>query len=200
MYHINSFPTSGNFCRPLISFSNSLDKTLGLIWIQTVWHSDGISFVFFEKVNFKKNPQITKKHAKLPNMQRDKLKWSKSTWLFFSAIFYKEDNFGNYYLLSAGWVPVPHGEQIPSFLRRPLLRRKAKTLLFPQKVYPLPLSSLTYISKQTMCSLKRAVWSRSTTFLSTFYTPPHVSCGVLWYHVGCLCVCLSVQLYFISGR
>ena len=49
------------------------DKMLGLIWLQTVWHFDGIPERLFEKVYLKKkNLQITKKHAKLPSMQRVK--------------------------------------------------------------------------------------------------------------------------------
>ena len=30
-----------------------------------------------------------------------------------------------------------------------------------------------------------------------FYTPPHNSGGVLWFHVGCPCVCLSVCLLYV---
>ena len=30
---------------------------LGQIWIQTVWHSDGIPEIFFQKVDFEKNQQ-----------------------------------------------------------------------------------------------------------------------------------------------
>ena len=39
------------WCRLLITFANSLDpdKMSGLIWIQTVWHSDGIPERFFSK-------------------------------------------------------------------------------------------------------------------------------------------------------
>ena len=33
---------------------------LGLIWIQTVWHSDGIPEFFLEKVDFEKNQHMTK--------------------------------------------------------------------------------------------------------------------------------------------
>ena len=48
------FPDSGNFCILLITFANSLSgKTSGLIWIQTVWLSDGIpERFFFEEVTF----------------------------------------------------------------------------------------------------------------------------------------------------
>ena len=42
----------------------------GLIWIQTVWHFDGIPERIFQKVDFEKNQQTTKKHAKLPSRQR----------------------------------------------------------------------------------------------------------------------------------
>ena len=38
----------------------------GLIWIQTVWHSDSIPENSFEKVNFKKNPQTTKSMQNYP--------------------------------------------------------------------------------------------------------------------------------------
>ena len=42
----------------------------------------------------------------------------------------------------------------------------------------------------------------------SYYTPPNDSGGVLWFHVGCPCVCLSIclsvehqsdHLFFISG-
>ena len=43
--------------------------------------------------------------------------------------------------------------------------------------------------------------SRKHVFM-VFYTPPHSSGGVLWFHVGCPCVCpsvrLFVRLYFVS--
>ena len=35
----------------------------GLIWIQTVWHSDGIPEDFFEKVNFQKKKSTDNKKA-----------------------------------------------------------------------------------------------------------------------------------------
>ena len=38
-----------------------------MIWIQTVWHSDGIPERF---KNSGKNLQMTEKHAKLPSMQK----------------------------------------------------------------------------------------------------------------------------------
>ena len=80
-FSIYSFPASGDFCRLLITFANSLDpirpdKTSGLIWIQTVWHFDGIPERFFLKKLIEKKK--TKKHAKLPSMQRVKIKSIKS--------------------------------------------------------------------------------------------------------------------------
>ena len=31
----------------------------GLVWIQTVWHSDGIPEIIYDNVNFEKNQQKT---------------------------------------------------------------------------------------------------------------------------------------------
>ena len=31
---------------------------------------------------------------------------------------------------------------------------------------------------------------------ASFYNPAHNSSGVLWFHVGCPCVCLSVRISF----
>ena len=39
---------------------------LSLICVQSVLHSDGISERIFQKVNFEKNHQTTKKHEKFP--------------------------------------------------------------------------------------------------------------------------------------
>ena len=73
---INFFPTRGDFCHLLITTANSLDPDVAR---KNVWpdldpnfrHSDDIPESFFEKVNFKKNPQMTKKkHAKLTSMLR----------------------------------------------------------------------------------------------------------------------------------
>ena len=66
---INSFSASGDFCRLLINFANSLDpdqgpdltQIRGLIWIKNVWHCDGIS----EKVNLKKESTDNKKACKI---------------------------------------------------------------------------------------------------------------------------------------
>ena len=45
------------------------DILSGLIWIQTLWRSDGIPERIFRKVSFWKNQQTTKEHEKLPSMQ-----------------------------------------------------------------------------------------------------------------------------------
>ena len=70
-YILTLSPASSNFCRLLITFANSFDpdqahKMSGLIWVQTVWHSDVIPERLFWKSNLKKQkyPQTTKKHAK----------------------------------------------------------------------------------------------------------------------------------------
>ena len=42
------------------------------VWIQTVLYSGGISERMFEKVDFEKNQQTTKKHAHFSSMQRVK--------------------------------------------------------------------------------------------------------------------------------
>ena len=83
----NSFPASGDFCRLLITFANSLDKMSGLIWIQTVWHSYGISEMFFKKVNLKRNPQRTKKRAKLPSIQ-----WVDTSCSFACCSTFRKEN------------------------------------------------------------------------------------------------------------
>ena len=71
---------------PLQTFLTQIrpDKMSGLIWIQTVWHSDCIPERTFLKSLFWKNQQMTKKHAKFPRRQRlkycgcyskNKLRW-----------------------------------------------------------------------------------------------------------------------------
>ena len=47
-------------------------KMLGLIWTQTVWHSDGISERIFRKSGIRKKSAEGKSHEKLPSMQRVK--------------------------------------------------------------------------------------------------------------------------------
>ena len=61
-------------CRLLITFANSLDPDqVGQNWILKLFDTDSIPESFFEKVNLKKkHPQTTKKHVKLPSMQRIK--------------------------------------------------------------------------------------------------------------------------------
>ena len=46
------------------------DGTSGLIWFQTVWHSDGIPKRIFQKSWFWKKSADKKKHAKFPRRQR----------------------------------------------------------------------------------------------------------------------------------
>ena len=58
-----------NLCKQFVWIQTRPDNVLGLIWIQTAWHSDGIPEIIFKKVDFEKN-QMTKKHAKLPRGQR----------------------------------------------------------------------------------------------------------------------------------
>ena len=73
---LNSFPASGDFCRLLITFANSLDldqarQNVGpdldpnclTLW----WYSRKI---FFKNVNLKKKHRWQKKHAELLSMQR----------------------------------------------------------------------------------------------------------------------------------
>ena len=54
-------------CRLLISFANNRpDKMSGLIWIQTVWHTDGITErIFLKKLILKKIQQKMKKACKI---------------------------------------------------------------------------------------------------------------------------------------
>ena len=66
---INSLPTS-IVCSVLITFANSLEqirpnKTSGLIWIQTIWHSDGIlKKLILKKSTDDKNACKTTEQAK----------------------------------------------------------------------------------------------------------------------------------------
>ena len=48
----------------LITSENSLESDIGLIWIQTVCHTDCIPEIFF----LKKSANGKKQHAKLPSM------------------------------------------------------------------------------------------------------------------------------------
>ena len=62
------FLVSGDFCRLLITFANSLepDQVVSvLIWIQTVCHSDSIAErIFLKKLILKKSQQTTSKSMK----------------------------------------------------------------------------------------------------------------------------------------
>ena len=62
----------------------------GLIWVQTVWHSNGIPEIIFQKVDFEKNQQMTKKYTNLPIMPRvstsDKPRLVSQTNITFYAI------------------------------------------------------------------------------------------------------------------
>ena len=76
---LNSFTASGDFCHLLITFENSLDPDQNVgpdldpncmtLW----WYSWK---TFLKNLILKnKNPQTTKKHIKLPSMQRVNLTW-----------------------------------------------------------------------------------------------------------------------------
>ena len=76
----NSFTASGHFCHLLITFANSLDTDqarqnvgpdLNPNCLTLWWYSLKIFSKKFKKK--KKNPRTTKKHAKLPSMQRVKI-------------------------------------------------------------------------------------------------------------------------------
>ena len=68
---INTMLGNDNICCLLITFKNSLDldQMLDLIRFQTVWHSDATIKEFLQK-KWKKNQQMTIKHANLHSMQR----------------------------------------------------------------------------------------------------------------------------------
>ena len=95
--YLNSFPTSSNFCRLLITFANSLDPDqarqnvgpdLDPNYLTLWWYSWKICF--WKK--FKKNIlRRQKKHAKLPSMQRVKggntvLNWSYAFYRTYSLV------------------------------------------------------------------------------------------------------------------
>ena len=53
----NSLPARGDFCCLLITFANILDpdqawQNVSLIWIQTVWHPDGIEKFSIQRVKY----------------------------------------------------------------------------------------------------------------------------------------------------
>ena len=74
-FKFNSFPASGYFCH-LITLANSLNPDQAQQNVRpdldpNCLTLDGIPERFFlEKLIEKKNPQMTKKHAKLPSMHR----------------------------------------------------------------------------------------------------------------------------------
>ena len=74
-----------NNCRlPLQKVWNQIrpDKTSGLIWIQTVWHSGGIPERSFRKKWFWKKAADGKQQAKLPSMLRvNQRKQTSLDWL-----------------------------------------------------------------------------------------------------------------------
>ena len=81
MLPINAFIASGDFCRLLMTFANSLDpdqarqnqaqQNVRPDLDPNCGHSDSIPERFFEKVKKKKKIiHNDKKHAKLPSMQR----------------------------------------------------------------------------------------------------------------------------------
>ena len=78
-WHINSFSSSGEFCRLLITFANSLDPDLAWQNIGPDLDSNCLTLwlyfwkIVLKKLILKKNTQTTKKHAKLPSKQRVKV-------------------------------------------------------------------------------------------------------------------------------
>ena len=62
------------YCRRLISFANSLDLDQARHFVRPDLDPNCLTLIaflkeFFEKVDFEKNQQTTKKHAKLPSRQ-----------------------------------------------------------------------------------------------------------------------------------
>ena len=73
---LNSFPASGDLCCLLITFAKSLDPDQARQNVRPDLDPNCLTLMvflkdFFENVNLEKiNLQTTKKHAKLPSMQR----------------------------------------------------------------------------------------------------------------------------------
>ena len=65
----NSFPASGNFCRLLITFANSLDPDQAR---QNVGPDVDPNCLTLKNPQMTKKKKKKKKHAKLPNVQRVK--------------------------------------------------------------------------------------------------------------------------------
>ena len=78
LMHINSYLASGDFCCLLITLISQkvwaqirTDRTLVLIWIETVWHTGSVpERIVTKELNLKKISRQQQKHAKLPIMQR----------------------------------------------------------------------------------------------------------------------------------
>ena len=63
--YVNSLPTNAP-CHLQTAWTQiRIDKTSGLICIQTVSHSENVPERFFEKVNFYKSQQTKKVHEKI---------------------------------------------------------------------------------------------------------------------------------------
>ena len=77
--NIYSFPASGDFFFLLIIFANWTqirpDKMSGLIWSQTVWHSDGIPERPFWKKLIKKKSTDDKKAYKITQHAKSLGNW-----------------------------------------------------------------------------------------------------------------------------
>ena len=71
---LNSLPISVVCWLPLQTVWTHIkpDKTSELIWIQTVWHADGIPEIIFWKSRFSSKSTDDKRQAKLPSRQRVK--------------------------------------------------------------------------------------------------------------------------------
>ena len=67
-----NFITEANTMNPDQTAPYGSNKMPDLIWIQKVWHSEDTLKEFFEKDDFEKNQQTTKKNEKLLSMQRVK--------------------------------------------------------------------------------------------------------------------------------
>ena len=66
----NSFLASGDFCRILITFANSLDPDQALIWVKAGWHSDSVhEIISLKSWYWKKFSWLLEKHQELPGMQ-----------------------------------------------------------------------------------------------------------------------------------
>ena len=81
-FEFNSLPARGDFCCLLITFANSLDpdqarQMSGLIWIQIVWHPDGIEKIQYPKSKIWYNDKVSRNNKN--NIWKSK-SWSKYTF------------------------------------------------------------------------------------------------------------------------